>query len=91
MIEMYEGSITILTLFRPRRDPEPELGEPRQPAGRRPGRGQGRQEEAAEEAEDPLYFAAAAGAGGPVRQEPLPRHVHKGGDLNVDQPHRAQS
>ena len=55
------------------------------------GRDQGGQEQEAEETEDPLHLAAAAGAGGPVHQEQVPGHGNQGGDLNVDQHSRTES
>lgn len=57
--------------------------------GRAGGREERQEEQEAEETEDPLHLAAAAGAGGDLREEPVPRHVHEGGDRHVDQPHRS--
>ena len=79
---------TIFTIFRSRRGAQPEQRGERQPQWQP---GQGRQEEAAAAPADSLHLAAAAGAGGAVHEEPLPRHEHQGGDQHVDQPHRAQS
>ncbi len=61
--------------------------EPRQPAGRL----EGGPEEAGAEAAHALHVAAAAGAGGALHEEPLPRHDHQGGDQPMDQPHRTES
>ena len=63
--------------------------EPRLAAGR--GRVEGGQEQAAAAAEDAFHLAAAAGAGGALHAEQIPRHGHQGGDLHVDQHRRAQS
>jgi hypothetical protein len=35
-----------------------------------------------------VYYVGARGL---VHPEPVPGHVHQGGDIHVDQPHRAQS
>ena len=66
-----------LPFFRSWRGPQPEQRGERQPQ-RQPG--QGRQEEAAAAPADTLHLSAAAGAGGAVHEEPLPRHEHPGGD-----------
>ena len=34
----------------------------------------------------PPYNVHCAGAGGAIRSEPLPGHVHSGGDRDVDKP-----
>ena len=59
--------------------------------GRRRGRHRQEQVEAAAAAAHALHVAAAPGAGGDVRAQPLPRHGHPRGDLRLDQPHRGES
>lgn len=56
-------------------------------AARRLPRGRLAEEEAAAAAHA-FHQPAAAGAGGDLPEEPLPRHEHARGDRRVDQPHR---
>lgn len=67
--------------------PAPRLGEGLGFAARRLPRRQLAEEEA-EAAAHALHQPAAAGAGGDLPEEPLPRHEYAGRDRRVDQPHR---
>ena len=95
LFDKLEGSIQIFGIFlfsRVGLEPTAAAAEPRREPGLAAGRRvEGRQEQAAAAAEDALHVAAAAGAGGAVHAEQVPRHGHQGGDLHVDQHRRAKS